>query len=200
MQFSLLILTLQLHYFLSTKITWIVIGFSIHRGAHPGTKQHSCMEAQCDTSTFTALPILLPSTFFSQRCKWNAARSANYEMGLCYRQMVTGMTLMTYSPLSKLKASSPEIKRYHTIMTPWLRMTWSKHYSHDHRLCSSLTISKRAPQVWRLHSVLNSNSCYAPDCRTPMSLMGLFTCHVNKYCKYFYSFHTCLLKYFQTHF
>lgn len=29
--------------------------------------------------------------------------------------MVTGMTLMSYSPLTKLKANSPEIKHYHII-------------------------------------------------------------------------------------
>lgn len=81
------------------------------------------MEAQCATSTFTALPILLLSTFFFQRCKWKAARSANYEMDLCYRQMVTGMTLMSYSPLTKLKANSPEIKSYHTITTA---MVWDE--------------------------------------------------------------------------
>lgn len=31
--------------------------------------------------------------------------------------MVTSMTLMSYSPLTKLKANSPEIKHYHTVTT-----------------------------------------------------------------------------------
>lgn len=37
--------------------------------------------------------------------------------------MVTGMTLMSYSPLTKLKANSPEIKSYHTITTA---MVWDE--------------------------------------------------------------------------
>lgn len=38
-------------------------------------------------------------------------------MDLCYRQMVTGMIPMSYSPLTNLKADFPETKRYHTVTT-----------------------------------------------------------------------------------